>query len=91
MDEDTRASTHAITPEDQLHSDSQMENSVLRWKEETTKISMDEAPHVLDPEDPLMKRFQNALKAHLMRIERKLSEDIVELVSKPSSINYQRQ
>ena len=36
---------------------------------------------LLDPDDPLMKRFQDALKAHLLRIDNKLSDEIKELVS----------
>lgn len=35
---------------------------------------------ILDPDDPLMKRFQDALKSHLLRINNKLSDEISELV-----------
>lgn len=35
---------------------------------------------ILDPDDPLMKRFQDALKSHLLRIDDKLSSEISELV-----------
>ncbi|XP_014210588.1 coiled-coil domain-containing protein 40, partial [Copidosoma floridanum] len=34
---------------------------------------------ILDPDDPLMNRFQEALKSHLKRIDEKLSEEIYEL------------
>ena len=35
---------------------------------------------ILDPNDPLMKRFQDALQAHLTRINNKLSDEIFDLV-----------
>lgn len=35
---------------------------------------------ILDPDDPLMKRFQDALKSHLRRIDNKLTDEISELV-----------
>ncbi|XP_011497396.1 PREDICTED: coiled-coil domain-containing protein 40 isoform X2 [Ceratosolen solmsi marchali] len=34
---------------------------------------------ILDPDDPLMKRFQDALKLHLLRTDDKLSNEICEL------------
>ncbi|KAJ8683178.1 hypothetical protein QAD02_018970 [Eretmocerus hayati] len=34
---------------------------------------------ILDPDDPLMKRFQDALKAHLLRLDKKLDDEIYEL------------
>lgn len=40
-----------------------------------------ESLKVLDPDDPLMKRFQETLRAHLMKINNKLTEEINELVS----------
>ncbi|XP_015595584.1 coiled-coil domain-containing protein 40 [Cephus cinctus] len=36
-------------------------------------------PVILDPDDPLMKRFQDALKAHLTRVNDKLNQEILEL------------
>ncbi|XP_012273583.1 coiled-coil domain-containing protein 40 [Orussus abietinus] len=39
----------------------------------------EELLQVLDPDDPLMKRFQDALQKHLLRIDKKLSEEILEL------------
>ncbi|XP_058799375.1 coiled-coil domain-containing protein 40 [Phymastichus coffea] len=41
--------------------------------------NVDENLKILDPDDPLMKRFQDALKSHLLRIDNKLSEEIREL------------
>lgn len=38
-------------------------------------------PEVLEPEHPLMKRFQAALKNHLHRQYNRLTEEILELVS----------
>lgn len=39
-----------------------------------------EPPTILDPDDPLMKRFQESLKSHLTRIDDKLQEEIFDLV-----------
>ena len=36
--------------------------------------------NILHPDDPLMQRFQDALKAHLLRMNNKLSEEIRDLV-----------
>lgn len=47
------------------------------WNEDKPAESL----KVLDPDDPLMKRFQEALKAHLVKINKNLSEEINELVS----------
>lgn len=41
-----------------------------------------QVPNVLDPDDALMKRFQSALKEHLLRLANKLSEEILDLVRK---------
>lgn len=38
-------------------------------------------PDVLDPDDSLMKKFQNALREHLVRVNNKLNSEILELVS----------
>jgi hypothetical protein len=38
-------------------------------------------PEVLDPDHPLMKRFQAALKKHLERQYSRFSEEVLELVS----------
>lgn len=37
-------------------------------------------PNVLDPDDSLMKKFQNALREHLIRVDNKLNIEILELV-----------
>jgi len=37
--------------------------------------------NVLDPDDSLMKKFQDALRAHLIRVDDRLSSEISELVS----------
>jgi len=36
---------------------------------------------VLDPDDSLMKKFQDALRTHLIRVDDRLSSEISELVS----------
>ena len=38
-------------------------------------------PDVMDPDNPLMTKFQNALREHLIRIDNKLNSEILELVS----------
>lgn len=41
----------------------------------------DDEPEVLEPDHPLMLRFQAALKSHLQRQYNRLTEEILELVS----------
>lgn len=38
-------------------------------------------PNVLDPDDSLMKKFQSALREHLIRVDNRLNSEILELVS----------
>lgn len=49
------------------------------------KIWMDtkslNVPNVLDPDDSLMKKFQSALREHLIRIDDKLNSEILEFAS----------
>lgn len=40
----------------------------------------DEHFTVLDPEDPSMKKFQEALKSHLTRLDNQLADEIYDLV-----------
>lgn len=40
-----------------------------------------EIPNVLHPDDSLMKKFQDALRDHLIRIDNKLNSEILDLVS----------
>lgn len=40
-----------------------------------------QTPNVLDPDDSLMKKFQNALREHLVRVDDRLNGEILELVS----------
>lgn len=40
-----------------------------------------QVPNVLNPDDSLMKKFQDALREHLTRVDKKLSDEILELVS----------
>ncbi|XP_016844861.1 coiled-coil domain-containing protein 40-like isoform X2 [Nasonia vitripennis] len=46
---------------------------------------------ILDPDDPLMKRFQDALKSHLLRIDNKLSDEISELEGAIKDANKTRE
>lgn len=50
------------------------------WIEPTKSPEM---PNVLDPNDSLMKKFQDALREHLSRVDKKLSDEILEFVSIP--------
>lgn len=72
--------TAIIFPEKENCCDTGTTNSTTKWKSEADR-NLDETLKVLDPEDRLMKRFQDALKAHLTRIDQRLSEDILNLVS----------
>lgn len=38
--------------------------------------------HILNPNDNLMKKFQETLHVHLLHVDNKLSEEILNLVSK---------
>ncbi|XP_053593742.1 coiled-coil domain-containing protein 40 [Microplitis demolitor] len=50
-----------------------------------------ESLKVLDPDDPLMKRFQETLRAHLMKINNKLTEEINELKVSCKETNKKRE
>lgn len=57
----------------------------------STKLWVDtkltQVPNVLNPDDSLMKKFQDALQEHLTRVDKKLSDEILELVStQPPSV-----
>lgn len=54
------------------------ENNSLKEKEGNLELLK-----VLDPDDPLMRRFQEALRAHLLRVDERLTIDIRELVIIP--------
>ncbi|KAL6427867.1 hypothetical protein ACFW04_008362 [Cataglyphis niger] len=66
-----------------------MEQSGTKFKKklwidsETKSLNV---PNVLDPDDSLMKRFQNALREHLVRVDNKLSSEILDLETKIKSI-----
>ncbi|XP_072750930.1 coiled-coil domain-containing protein 40 isoform X2 [Anoplolepis gracilipes] len=48
-------------------------------------------PNVLDPDDSLMKKFQNALREHLVHVDNKLSREILELEVKIKSIEKEHE
>jgi hypothetical protein len=56
------------------------ENTLSPTKQQWIDNFDDDKFKILDPDDPLMKRFQDALKLHLVRIDNKLSNEIKELV-----------
>lgn len=72
------ASNASVPPPDNAN----MEQSGLKV---TKKLWVDtkslNVPNVLDPDDSLMKKFQNALREHLVRVDNKLNSEILELVS----------
>lgn len=63
------------------YSMSYRENSSLPMRQKWMANVDEDNFQILDPDDPLMKRFQDALKSHLSRIDNRLSEEIHELVS----------
>jgi hypothetical protein len=67
LDHDDKALTHEQT--------SELPDCVSRCRREG------DDPEVLDPDHPLMKRFQTALKKNLERQYSRLSEEVLELVS----------
>lgn len=70
------SSIHAETDsQDMIHQD---KTNFENYNEERESV---ESLKVLDPDDPLMKRFQDALKAHLIKVNDGLTKDINELAS----------
>ncbi|KAI4501390.1 hypothetical protein M0802_003267 [Mischocyttarus mexicanus] len=56
-----------------------VENSNKPFKSFWLRKASVQVPNVIDPDDALMKRFQSALKEHLIRLNNKLSEEILDL------------
>lgn len=48
-------------------------------------------PNVLDPDDSLMKKFQNALRDHLVRVDNKLNDEILELEANIKALEKERE
>ncbi|KYQ57453.1 Coiled-coil domain-containing protein 40 [Trachymyrmex zeteki] len=48
-------------------------------------------PDVLDPDDSLMKKFQNALREHLVRVNNKLNSEILELEADIKALEKERE
>ncbi|XP_018059753.1 PREDICTED: coiled-coil domain-containing protein 40 [Atta colombica] len=48
-------------------------------------------PDVMDPDDPLMTKFQNALREHLIRIDNKLNSEILELEANIKVLEKERE
>ncbi|KAH0540643.1 coiled-coil domain-containing protein 40-like [Cotesia glomerata] len=77
----------------------ELQNPNISQDEEIYKLIKDnwnedkpaESLKVLDPEDPLMKRFQEALKAHLVKINKNLTEEINELKVTCKETNKKRE
>ncbi|XP_014234800.1 coiled-coil domain-containing protein 40 [Trichogramma pretiosum] len=81
LDELQQGRSHHSSP---LHSVFYDEKQWMdQFNEDTFKI--------LDPDDPLMKRFQDALKSHLQRIDGKLEEEIRELEAALKDANKTRE
>ncbi|KAK0173731.1 hypothetical protein PV328_006882 [Microctonus aethiopoides] len=62
--------------QDMIHQD---ETNFETYNKERESV---ESLKVLDPDDPLMKRFQDALKAHLIKLNDGLTKDINELAKR---------
>ncbi|XP_057323316.1 coiled-coil domain-containing protein 40-like [Microplitis mediator] len=78
----------------------QMQSESISQDEDIYKLSTnswnetEESPEslkVLDPDHPLMKRFQETLRAHLMKINNKLTEEINELKVSCKETNKKRE
>lgn len=80
MDTPAESNTLNAPPDDEFNANG-MEQPGTRFKK---KLWIDpkslNVPNVLDPDDSLMKKFQNALREHLVRVDNKLSSEILELV-----------
>ncbi|KYN30494.1 Coiled-coil domain-containing protein 40 [Trachymyrmex septentrionalis] len=48
-------------------------------------------PDVLDPDDSLMTKFQNALREHLIRVDNKLNSEILELEANIKALEKERE
>jgi hypothetical protein len=62
------------------------DNVLTHEQNSTTPVQLwlrqgEDEPEVLEPDHPLMLRFQAALKSHLQRQYNRLTEEILELVS----------
>lgn len=75
----TESSTLNISVDNEFNADSiqQPETKFKKLWIDTKSLNV---PNVLDPDDTLMKKFQNALREHLVRVDNKLSSEILELV-----------
>ncbi|XP_070155282.1 coiled-coil domain-containing protein 40 [Polyergus mexicanus] len=82
----------SIVPFDNEFNVDSMEQSGTKLKKrlwiDTKSLNV---PNVLDPDDSLMKRFQNALREHLVRVDNKLSSEILELEAKIKSIEKEHE
>jgi len=80
MDTPVESNNLNAPPDDEFNANG-MEQPGTRFKK---KLWIDpkslNVPNVLDPDDSLMKKFQNALREHLVRVDNKLSSEILELV-----------
>lgn len=77
----TAVSSFPSTMED-LQTDDEMEETSSDHDELRMPHNNYHEPQVLQPDNPLMIRFQAALKAHLTRQSRKLEEEIIGLVGR---------
>ncbi|EFN87547.1 Coiled-coil domain-containing protein 40 [Harpegnathos saltator] len=50
-----------------------------------------QVPNVLDPDDSLMKKFQDALREHLTRVDKKLNDEILELEGQIKLVEKERE
>lgn len=75
----TAVSSFPSTMED-LQTDDEQEDSSSDHEALTISHNTNHEPQVLQPDNPLMIRFQAALKAHLTRQRNKLEEEIIGLV-----------
>lgn len=70
---------NASSPDDAFKTnDTEREKKTTSWVDANSPM---EITNVLHPDDSLMKKFQDALRDHLLRIDDKLNSEISDLVS----------
>lgn len=80
MDIPARSNALNVSPDNEFNLDSMEQPGTRLEKKLWINTKSLNVPNVLDPDDSLMKKFQYALREHLVRVDNKLSSEILELV-----------
>ncbi|KAL6264767.1 hypothetical protein P5V15_004865 [Pogonomyrmex californicus] len=83
------ASNALAPPPDNANNMEQSETKIMKklWVD-TKSLNV---PNVLDPDDSLMKKFQDALREHLIRVDNKLNTEILELEANIKAMEQERE